>query len=48
MFKFNKVISTFMEFYNKHKNVKIHTQTAFEIKKAIACFAPKKFFEKNL
>lgn len=39
-FKFNKVISSFMEFYNANKNKKIHHNTANELKKILICFAP--------
>lgn len=39
-FKFNKVVSSFMEFYNKHKNTKIHTEVANELTKMIQVFAP--------
>lgn len=39
-FKFNKVISTFMEFYNKNKNIKIDSQTADKITEMMRCFSP--------
>jgi len=39
-FKFNKVVSTFMEFYNTNKNKQIHTSTANELKQMIKAFAP--------
>lgn len=39
-FKFNKVISTVMEFYNSNKGKKISKGTASEFEKLITCFAP--------
>jgi len=39
-FKFNKVISSFMEFYNKNKNKTISNKTSNEITEMIRCFAP--------
>jgi leucyl-tRNA synthetase len=39
-FKFNKVISTWMEFYNKNKNTVMDMQTAEELKKIFMVFAP--------
>lgn len=39
-FKFNKVVSSFMEFYNKHKNTRINTEVASELTKMIQVFAP--------
>ncbi len=39
-FKFNKVVSTFMEFYNKNKNKTINKSTADELVNIFKCFAP--------
>lgn len=39
-FKFNKVVSTFMEFYNKNKSKTISKDTANELIKIFKCFAP--------
>ena len=39
-FKFNKVVSSFMEFYNKNKNKVISIESGEEIKKIIKCFIP--------
>ena len=39
-FKFNKVISTMMEFYNKNKDKIIDIETANEIRKIFQVFAP--------
>ena len=39
-FKFNKVISTLMEFYNKHKNVKPNINTANRVTEIMKCFSP--------
>ena len=39
-FKFNKVISTFMEFYNLHKNIKIDKVTANKLIEIFKVFAP--------
>jgi len=39
-FKFNKVVSSFMEFYNQHKKVEISKKTALEINAIINCFIP--------
>jgi len=39
-FKFNKVVSTWMEFYNKNKDKKINVETAEELKKIFRIFAP--------
>jgi leucyl-tRNA synthetase len=39
-FKFNKVISTMMEFYNQNKNKVIDQETAMELKKIFSVFAP--------
>jgi leucyl-tRNA synthetase len=39
-FKFNKVISTFMEFYNKNKGRTMNNETAEELRKILKCFAP--------
>jgi len=39
-FKFNKVISTMSEFYNKNKGEKINKETADRFEQMIACFAP--------
>lgn len=39
-FKFNKVISTIMEFYNKNKNKKIKISDAERLRDIIKCFAP--------
>ena len=38
--KFNKVVSSFMEFYNENKNKLIHTNTAEELKVLFKVFAP--------
>lgn len=42
-FKFNKVVSTMMEFYNKNKNTIMDIETAKSIKEILNCFAPKSF-----
>jgi leucyl-tRNA synthetase len=39
-FKFNKVISTFMEFYNKHKNTQLSTCNSLDLREMFSCFAP--------
>jgi leucyl-tRNA synthetase len=39
-FKFNKVISSFMEFYNKHKNLDINRDTAKKLQETFSNFAP--------
>ncbi len=39
-FKFNKVVSSLMEFYNKNKNKKLHPDTAKQLEKMLVCFAP--------
>ena len=39
-FKFNKVVSTFMEFYNKNKNKIINKETAIDLQDIMTCFAP--------
>lgn len=39
-FKFNKVVSTFMEFYNKNKDKVMDFETAEELKKMFCIFAP--------
>lgn len=39
-FKFNKVISTWMEFYNKHKNTAMDKETAIELIRIFQVFAP--------
>ena len=39
-FKFNKVISSFMEFYNNNKNKIINIETAGELKEIFCIFAP--------
>lgn len=39
-FKFNKVISSWMEFYNSNKNKTINIETADELKKIFKNFAP--------
>jgi leucyl-tRNA synthetase len=39
-FKFNKVISAWMEFYNKNKDKKIDIETAEELKEIFCIFAP--------
>ncbi len=42
-FKFNKVVSSFMEFYNSNKNKIPNTTTADYLKRMIRCFAPNSF-----
>lgn len=42
-FKFNKVVSSFMEFYNTNKSKKIDQKTINQLKAAIECFAPTRF-----
>lgn len=44
-FKFNKVVSSFMEFYNKNKGVRLYWKDAQELRKMIECFMPKMFIE---
>jgi len=39
-FKFNKVISSFMEFYNKNKNTTIDIPTANIIREMMKCISP--------
>lgn len=39
-FKFNKVVSSFMEFYNKNKKKIMSKETASEIVEIFKCFAP--------
>ncbi len=39
-FKFNKVISTMSEFYNKNKNLQLRRSTAARLEEMITCFAP--------
>jgi len=43
-FKFNKVVSSFMEFYNKNKNRKMNKETSIILRNMISCFAPSRFF----
>lgn len=42
-FKFNKVVSTFMELYNNNKHKKLDTRTCLELRKILSCFAPGHF-----
>lgn len=37
-FKFNKVVSTLMEFYNKNKNIRINKETSLNLKKILTNF----------
>lgn len=39
-FKFNKVVSGFMEFFNKHKKLKVDRSTAKRIEELLRVFAP--------
>lgn len=39
-FKFNKVISTLMEFYNANKGTKLHPQNAMKLRLILTVFAP--------
>lgn len=39
-FKFNKVVSSFMEFYNTNKRVNVTPETATRLRNMIQCFAP--------
>lgn len=39
-FKFNKVVSTLMEFYNKNKNKQLTGSTAAALTEIVRCFAP--------
>lgn len=39
-FKFNKVVSSFMEFYNKHKNKSFNEETRNNLRTMLECFAP--------
>ena len=39
-FKFNKVVSGFMEFYNRHKHVRPDEDTARRIEALLRVFAP--------
>ena len=39
-FKFNKVMSGFMEFYNRHKHLRPHGETARRIEEMLRVFAP--------
>lgn len=42
-FKFNKVVSSFMEFYNKNKSIAIGPTTQYSLREMLSCFAPTKF-----
>lgn len=42
-FKFNKVVSSFMEFYNKHKNKSLNKETRIKLRGMLECFAPIRF-----
>jgi len=46
-FKFNKVVSSFMEFYNNNKNKVIDKETAGELIKIFHTFAPGFILKKN-
>lgn len=39
-FKFNKVVSSFMEFYNKNKNKKMSIESSKKFRDVIKCFVP--------
>lgn len=39
-FKVNKIVSSFMEFYNKNKNVVMDQASADQLRKMLRCFAP--------
>ena len=42
-FKFNKVVSSFMEFYNKNKDKSLDEATRNKLRETICCFAPTRF-----
>ena len=42
-FKFNKVVSSFMEFYNKNKDKKFTEDINVKLRIILSCFAPDKF-----
>jgi len=42
-FKFNKVVSSFMELYNKNKGRNLDTRTCLILRKMLATFAPSRF-----
>jgi leucyl-tRNA synthetase len=42
-FKFNRVVSSFMEFYNKNKDKKFNSTINKSLRKMLSCFAPTKF-----
>jgi leucyl-tRNA synthetase len=42
-FKFNKVVSSFMEFYNKNKGKNLDEATRNKLRETISCFAPTKY-----
>jgi len=42
-FKFNKVVSSFMEFYNQNKNKSLDETTRKKLRETISCFAPTRF-----
>jgi leucyl-tRNA synthetase len=39
-FKFNKVVSGFMEFYNKNRKIAVDRQTAYRVRELLNVFAP--------
>jgi hypothetical protein len=42
-FKFNKVVSTFMEFYNKYNKMNLTTDVRLKLRRMLECFAPGRF-----
>lgn len=42
-FKFNKVVSSFMEFYNRNKGKVLDAETSKNLRSLISCFAPVRF-----
>jgi leucyl-tRNA synthetase len=42
-FKFNKVVSSFMEFYNKHNGRELNEETRMKLRRMLECFAPGRF-----
>jgi leucyl-tRNA synthetase len=42
-FKFNKVVSSFMEFYNKNSSRNFDKETRMKLRRMLECFAPTRF-----
>lgn len=42
-FKFNKVVSSFMEFYNKHNGRSLNKEVRLKLRRMLECFAPGRY-----